>query len=230
MHFLKIAIPLTALSLAACSSVQQSATGKQRILFFGDSITQLGIKPNGYITLVKDSLGHRADADRFEVIGAGISGNRVPDLQARIDRDVIARKPTLVVIYIGINDVWHWALFNKGTPKDLFLSGLKELIGKINSAGARVILCTPSVVGEKHDGSNPLDKQLDEYAALSRKVASETGTQLLDLRVDFVRALKQMNSANLEKGILTTDGVHLNDDGNKFVASEMLQAINRSLP
>lgn len=225
MHLWKFASLITVCSIAACSSIQHSTSGKTRIVFFGDSITEAGVKPNGYVTLVRDSLRNRADADRFEVIGAGVSGNRVPDLQARIDRDVIERKPTLVVIYIGINDVWHWALFNKGTPKDQFRSGLVDLIRKINSVGAKVILCTPSVVGEKHNGGNPLDAQLDAYAAISRSVAAETGAQLLDLRRDFAEKLTVANANGIEKGVLTTDGVHLNDAGNRFVASEMISAI-----
>ncbi len=225
MSLLKCAALLAACSLAACSSVHQATLGNQRIVFFGDSITEAGVKSTGYITLVSDSLHHRSDTGRFEVIGAGISGNRVPDLQARVDRDVIARKPTLVIIYIGINDVWHWALLNKGTPKDQFRSGLLELIGKIQTAGAAVILCTPSVIGEKHAGSNPLDGQLDAYAAITRSVAAETGARLLDLRKDFVERLAATNTSNIEKGFLTTDGVHLNDAGNHFVASEMLEAI-----
>jgi len=225
MHILRFALLFVACCIAACSSVHESATGKIRMVFFGDSITEVGVKPNGYVTLVRDSLRNRSDADRYEVIGAGISGNRVPDLLARLDRDVIERKPTLVVIYIGINDVWHWALFNKGTPKDQFQSGLLTLIREINSAGGKVILCTPSVVGEKRNGSNPLDAQLDAYAAISRSVAAETGTRLLDLRKDFIEKLAESNTNNFEKGVLTTDGVHLNDAGNRFVASEMLRAI-----
>ena len=225
MHILKFAALLTACCIAACSSVHETTKGKNRIVFFGDSITEVGVKPNGYVTLVRDSLRNRSDADRYEVIGAGVSGNRVPDLLARLDRDVIERKPTLVVIYIGINDVWHWALFNKGTTKDQFRSGLIDLIRKIQAAGAKVILCTPSVVGEKNDGSNPLDAQLDAYAAISRSVAAETGAQLLDLRKDFIDKLAATNTNNIEKGVLTIDGVHLNDAGNRFVASEMLRAI-----
>ena len=37
-----------------------------------------------------------------------------------------------------------------------------------------MVLCTPSVIGEKTDGSNPLDKMLDEYCEISRAVAAET--------------------------------------------------------
>ena len=42
-----------------------------------------------------------------EMINAGISGHKVPDLQGRLDRDVLSKEPTVVFIYIGINDVWH---------------------------------------------------------------------------------------------------------------------------
>ena len=79
----------------------------ERIVFLGDSITQAGAGEGGYVTLVKEALARQYPDLGIEVIGAGISGNRVPDLEARLDRDVIQKKPTLVVIYIGINDVWH---------------------------------------------------------------------------------------------------------------------------
>ena len=123
------------------------------------------------------------------MIGAGISGNKVPDLQKRLEKDVLAKKPTLVVIYIGINDVWHGENDPaKGTPKDKFEAGLKEIIGKIQDAGARVVLCTPTVIGEKKAGTNKLDAKLDEYAEVSRKVAKDTGVQLCDLRKAFQRS------------------------------------------
>ena len=124
-----------------------------RIVFFGDSITLLGVKPNGYITLIKDSLSKKFPS--IEIIGAGIGGNKVPDLQARIDADVIAKNPTIVVIYIGINDVWHFITPGQvGTPKDKYEAGLEEIIGKIQKTRARVILCTPTVALPKKQRLN----------------------------------------------------------------------------
>src|SRR5207302_3527654 len=140
----------------------------------GDSITQGGVAPKGYVTLIKNALGEKHKDLGIEVIGAGVSGNKVPDLQARVQKDVIDKKPTLVVIYIGINDVWHGETDPaKGTSKEKYEAGLKEIIGKIKKAGARVVLCTPSVIGEKKGGGNKLDEKLDAYAAISRKVAKE---------------------------------------------------------
>jgi isoamyl acetate esterase len=198
-----------------------------RIVFLGDSITQGGVGPKGYVTVVKNALKERhADLD-IEVIGAGISGNKVPDLQKRVEKDVIAKKPTLVVIYIGINDVWHGEQNPpKGTSPEKFEAGLKEVIGKIQAAGARVVLCTPSVIGEKKDGGNKLDKQLDEFSEISRKVAADTKSQLCDLRKAFADHLKENNEDDKDKGILTGDRVHLNEAGNKFVAEQILKVID----
>jgi lysophospholipase L1-like esterase len=198
----------------------------ERIVFLGDSITQGGVGANGYVTLIKKALQKKHPELGITIIGAGISGNKVPDLQRRVDRDVIAKKPTLVFIYIGINDVWHGENDPKrGTSKEKFEAGLKEVIGKITKAGGRVILCTPSVIGEKNDGSNKNDKKLEEYAAISRRVAKELKIPLCDLRKAFLNYLKKNNPKNASSKILTTDGVHLNPEGNKFVAGVMLQML-----
>ena len=194
-----------------------------RIVFLGDSITQGGGGPKGYVTLIKNALAEKHPDLGIEVINAGISGNKVPDLQRRLQRDVLDKKPTVVVIYIGINDVWHGERDPaRGTPKDRYEAGLKEIIDKTKAAGARVVLCTPSVIGEKPDGSNPLDAKLDEYADISRKVAKELKLPVCDLRKAFLAYLKENNATNRRTGVLTTDGVHLTAAGNKFVAETIL--------
>jgi lysophospholipase L1-like esterase len=201
-------------------------TKKQKVVFFGDSITQAGVDPGGYIDVLNKELAKKGKKEGYELIGAGISGNKVPDLQRRLEKDVLSRKPDLVFVYIGINDVWHFthpSTNGQGTPVDLYEKGLTEVVKTIKASGAKVVICTPSVIGEKHDGSNAQDKMLDEYAAVSRKVAKATKSQLCDLRKAFVSHLKKANSANTDKNILTTDGVHLNEKGNAFVASEMMK-------
>jgi hypothetical protein len=128
------------------------------------------------------------------------------------------------VVYIGINDVWH-SQRGQGTPKEAFDKGLRSLVDRIRAGGARVILCTPSVIGEKPTGGNPLDAMLDEYAAVTRGVAADLKTGLLDLRKAFIDHLAAANAAQADKGTLTTDGVHLNAAGNRFVADRMLEAL-----
>jgi lysophospholipase L1-like esterase len=224
-----VAALIVGLPLAGLGADSASVSLKKgdRIVFLGDSITAGGVRPKGYVTLIKNALNEKHKDLDIQIIGAGISGNKVPDLQRRVDRDVIAKKPTLVFIYIGINDVWHGERDpRRGTPKDKFEAGLKEVIAKIQKAGANVILCTPTVIGEKNDGSNRNDSKLDEYADVSRRVAREMKIPLCDLRKAFIAYLKEHNSKNQEKGILTTDRVHLNDAGNKLVAETMLKMLS----
>src|SRR6478672_1646242 len=93
---------------------------KQRILFFGDSITEAGVKPNGFISLLNGMLQQKGQADKYELLGAGIGGNKVYDLYLRMEDDVLAKNPDVVVIWVGVNDVWHKRTFGTGTDPDKF--------------------------------------------------------------------------------------------------------------
>lgn len=200
----------------------------ERIIFLGDSITQGGVGPKGYVTVIKNALAASHPDLGIEIIGAGISGNKVPNLQARVDKDVVAKKPTIVVIYIGINDVWHGEKDPaRGTTPEKFAAGLEEVIGKCTAAGARVVLCTPTVIGEKKAGANNLDAKLDQYADISRGVAKKLNLQLCDLRKAFVDHLAANNPENKESKVLTTDRVHLNEAGNKLVADTILPYLGK---
>jgi lysophospholipase L1-like esterase len=247
MMSVRVFLPLSALFLAipfvigphSCVFAQSegiaSLTGKQSplsekevIAFFGDSITQAGARPGGYCKLIGDAIAKEKPELGVEIVYAGISGNKVPDLEKRLERDLLSKSPSVVFIYIGINDVWHSTRGN-GTPTVQFDTGLRRLIKKISDSGAKVVVCTPSVIGEKKEGANSLDEMLDEYSEISRRVASETGVTLCDLRKLFVDHLKENNPENKHSGILTRDGVHLNIDGNRFVAALASEAIANAL-
>ncbi len=230
---MKILVCLFAVCAISTSliSAEESLKKNDRIVFLGDSITAAGVRPTGYITLASKQIELAYPNLDVELIGAGKGGHKVPDCQARLQTDVLDHKPTIVFIYIGINDVWHWthpkvvARGKKGTTPETFENGLRDMIEKINGAGARVILCTPTVIGEKPDGTNPEDARLDQYADISRRVATETKSQLLDLRKVFISNLKQNNTENLTQGILTSDSVHMNDAGNKLISQLVLEAL-----
>jgi len=121
-----------------------------------------------------------------------------------------------------------WRKFEELDSPEDFESGLRDMIQKINDIGARVILCTPTVIGEKPDGTNPDDERLDQYADISRKVATETSSQLLDLRKGFITYLKEHNPKNASEGILTSDSVHMNPAGNQLLSKLVLEALQAS--
>lgn len=216
-------LAIGALILAGCS--RSLLKEGDRIIFLGDSITAQGNDPGGYVSIVRDTLTARHPELGLEIIGAGISGNKVPDLQARLQRDVMDRNPTMVFIYIGINDVWHSLKPIGGTPLEGYEAGLKEIIARLQEAGAQVFLCTPTVIGERHDGTNALDPLLEDYAAISRRVATEMGATLVDLRQAFITYLQDHNQANDESGVLTYDSVHLSSAGNRLIAEEVLKVL-----
>jgi lysophospholipase L1-like esterase/poly(3-hydroxybutyrate) depolymerase len=214
------------IQVATAKLLAQSLRPDERIAFLGDSITQAGNSSGGFVDLLRTVL--RDARPDVQVIPAGISGHKVPDLLKRFEADVINKQATLVYIYIGINDVWH-SKSGKGTPPDVFEKGLRALITRLKSAGVTVVLTTPSVIGEKAQGSNGLDAMLEEYAAISRQVATETGATLCDLSQAFHQHLLLFNPKGLEHSVLTQDGVHLNSDGNHFVAIQAARSLRRAV-
>jgi isoamyl acetate esterase len=201
---------------------------KKKVVFFGDSITEAGVKPGGYILKVADLAARENKSAQYDFIGSGIGGNKVYDLYLRLEDDVLSKNPDVVVIYIGVNDVWHKQSHGTGTDYDKFEKFYNALIKKIQAKGAKVILATPAVVGERTDFSNELDGDLNRYSSLIRSIAQSHKLPLVDLRKAFLDYNKTNNTENKESGILTSDRVHLNDKGNELVATEMWKAI-RSL-
>src|SRR5882724_939942 len=190
----------------------------KRIVFFGDSITEAGAKPGGYIIKLQDGLAKKGMAEQYELIGAGIGGNKVYDLYLRMDDDVLAKNPDIVVIWIGVNDVWHKQSFGTGTDADKFEKFYNAIIKKLQAKNIKVILCTPAAIGERTDFTNQLDGDLNKYSQIIRNIAIANNCDLVDLRKFFLEYNLKNNPQNKESGILTQDRVHLNEEGNQLVA------------
>lgn len=200
-------------------------TKARRIIFFGDSITEMGVQEGGYIQQIKELAKQHQLEKQVELIGKGIGGNKVYDLYLRLEDDVLALSPDVVFVYVGINDVWHKQGAGTGTDIDKFEKFYQALIRKMKEKNIQVVLCTPSVIGERHDNTNAQDSELNEYSAVIRKLAASNNLVLVDLRSCFLTYLKTNNTLNLEKQILTTDRVHLNALGNALVAEQMWKVI-----
>ena len=198
---------------------------KNKVIFFGDSITEAGTKPGGYIDRIGSMCRLENKPGEFEFIGAGISGNKVYDLYLRLDIDVLARNPDVVVIYIGVNDVWHKVSSGTGTDADKFEIFYSAILKKVKEKNIKTVLCTPAVIGEKTDFSNQQDGDMNKYSNIIRRIALKNNLPLVDLRKAFLNYNMKTNTDNKESGILTNDGVHLNAKGNQLVAEEMWKVI-----
>ena len=214
-------------------SITENATSKKGdTLNFANGSMQVA-KYTGFITQLKESVG-----EDIELIGRGIGGDKVSNLLERYKEDVLSLNPDIVFIYIGINDVWHKYDFGTGTDIIFYENGLRKIIGDLKNNGARVILCTPTVIGENKGEFTLVNKfkdietmeimngDLDAYSDVIRKLSFELDTDLIDLREVFMNYISENNLNNEPAGITTSDGVHLNDQGNKLIADEMLRFIN----
>lgn len=206
--------------------------------FFGDSLTWQG----GFVDrLAADwaaaaaAAGQPADAIRF--IKRGINGGKSTDLLSGCKELYGCTQPPLaecvaqdgsrvVVILIGINDVWHG---EKGNAPDVYEATLRTLVLLAQRAGAAVVVATPPLIGERARGANEFDAALDEYAAIALRVATELGAVGLPLRERAFALLAARNRADAREGILTYDGVHLSELGNEWLAEEMAGAIADAL-
>jgi len=198
---------------------------KKKVVFFGDSITEAGVNKGGYIDVLQNMIAAKVAADKFELNGAGISGNKIYDLYLRIEKDVLEKKPDVVVIWVGVNDVWHKSSHNTGTDFDKFGKFYDAVVKKIQATGAKVIIVTPAAIGEKNDYSNAQDGDLNAYSSWMRNYAKTNGHGLVDLRTIFHEYSLAHNPENKDRDILTNDGVHLNEKGNALVAEEMWKAL-----
>jgi isoamyl acetate esterase len=212
---------LLALSMIAFMPQQK----KQRIIFFGDSITQAGVNPGGYIMRIDSMCTKEGQKENYEFIGAGIGGNKIYDLYLRMEEDVLAKNPDVVFIYVGVNDVWHKSMFGTGTDPDKFEKFYQAVIKKLKDKNIKVVLCTPAAIGEKTDFSNSQDGDLNAYSGIIRGLAKNNNLPLVDLRKLFLEYNVKNNPDNKAKGILTGDGVHLNEKGNQLVADAMWKVI-----
>jgi lysophospholipase L1-like esterase len=201
---------------------------KTRVIFFGDSITQAGVNAGGYIKRIDSMCTIEGMADSYEFIGAGIGGNKVYDLYLRMENDVLAKEPDMVIIYIGVNDVWHKTSSGTGTDADKFERFYQAIIDKLKAKNIKIILCTPAAIGEKTDFSNPQDGDMNEYSNIIRRIAKKNELALVDLRKAFLDYNLKNNPDNKDRGILTTDRVHLNAKGNLLVAEEMWKVIKQA--
>ncbi len=198
---------------------------KKLIIFFGDSITEAAVNPGGYIIKLDSILTVKGKHELYDLMGSGISGNKVYDLYVRMEDDVLRKEPDVVVIYIGVNDIWHKRTSGTGTDADKFENIYQAIIKKLKAKNIQVVLCTPAAIGEKTDFSNAQDGDLNEYSKIIRNLAQKNNLALVDLRKSFLEYGHKHNPENKFSGILTTDGVHLNAGGNRLVAEEMWKII-----
>ena len=172
------------------------------VVAFGDSITAWA----GWVAMMHGELG-------TEVINAGVGGDRTTHALKRIEKDVIAKNPDLVIVNFGMNDQATTGGKNL-TPIAEYEKNYRKIIEKIQATGSDIILvavhdvCTAKYGGgsPKYDGVDKDGKtNVDKYNEVVRKLASEYKLGFLDINT---LAQDQLNT-------IISDGIHLSDAGQK---------------
>jgi lysophospholipase L1-like esterase len=204
------------------------------VLFQGDSITDAGrdrkteAEPNhggalgrGYPAILAGGLllDHRELGLR--ILNRGISGNKVPDLDRRLQADALDLKPAVLSILIGVNDIWHKINGKyEGTPES-YRDGFTALLKRTREAlpQVKLVICEPFVLrcGAINDKWFP---EFDQRRAFAREVANQAGA----IWVPFQEAFDDAVAAGTTPSFWAADGVHPTVAGHALMAATWRRA------
>ena len=196
----------------------------EQIVAIGDSITAGG----GYLRNIDAVFAAQyPNLNLPRIINVGIGGQKAEDLLKRFQKDVVDKKPALVTLSIGINDVWH----RLAKPHDeailtAYTENVSKMVDMAQTAGIKVVLLTPTIIQE-----NPAEEgnqRLKLYVAAMKKIAAEKKCTVVDLYEMFMRELAKKPPAENGKW-LTSDGVHMNPRGDALMSLGVLQALGLPL-
>lgn len=203
------------------------------ILFQGDSITDCGrdrtvagpnaagALGNGYPLLIASRLLAERAEGGYRFYDRGVSGNRVPDCDARWQADTLALAPDVLSLLIGVNDYWHTLNGSyKGTADD-YEHQLTALLARTRAAlpSVRLVIVEPFVLrtGAVTDQWFPA---FDERRKAARRVADAAAATFLATQDLFDRLSRQAPPA-----YWSADGVHPTAAGHGAIADMWMEAV-----
>lgn len=193
----------------------EAAVQPVRVVAFGDSITGVYYHTGcrrAWCAMLGEALKKVYPKADIQMINAGISGNTSGAGLARIDRDVIARKPHLVVVMFGMNDC-------AGNSLDEFRRNSVAIVNRCRAAGAEVVLCTPNNVYP--NDRRPIAK-LAQYAQVTRDIAAEMSVPLVDCYKAYEDVQKRNNT---DWCLLMSETIHPSMNGHRLFAEEIAGTI-----
>ena len=215
------AIAASMLAIAASAAEPVMVKEGDKIAFLGDSITQFGNRPAGYVNLVMKGL-EVAGVTNAVKIPAGVYGHKSDNMRGRLQKDVLDKHPQWMTLSCGVNDVWHGA---RGVPLDAYKANISNILDRCAEAGVKVVVLTATMIGE--DPNNGYNRKLAAYNGFLREEAATRDLPLADLYADM-RSLLKTYPPEATGNKLTVDGVHMAWDGDRMMARGILLALGVS--
>ncbi len=191
-----------------------------RIVAFGSSSTAgagASFPWRAYPARLEANLQRRLPNAGITVVNRGVGGEDADNMLRRIERDIIAEAPQLVVWQVGAN-----AALRRMDPA-AFQSFLLDGLGRMRRAGIDVVLMdnqrAPRI--DARPGHEAYNAMLAEAAAAMSGVELFSRTALMD----------GWSAAGLpNEAVLVSDGLHHNDRGYACVAEALARALLDGLP
>jgi lysophospholipase L1-like esterase len=209
-----------------------------RILFQGDSITDGGRGRNGdlnhalghsYAYLIAARSGASFPERNLVFFNRGISGNKIPQLAERWQKDALDLKPTVVSILIGVNDIWHPLNEGKPVSPEEFEAGYDKLLADTVAAlpNVKLVLGEPFILPGRatRERWEIWQEHLKEFQAIVEKLGAKYHATVVHYQKAFDAATKR---ADAEYWIW--DGVHPTAAGHQLMADEWVRAVNAAGP
>jgi lysophospholipase L1-like esterase len=159
----------------------------------------------------------------------GVSGNKIPQLAERWQKDTLDLKPTVVSILIGVNDIWHPLNDGKEVSAEDFETGYDKLLADTVAAlpNAKLVLGEPFILpGKATSGKWEMwQGHLKKFQAIVEKLGAKYHAPVVHYQTMFDAAVKR---APAEYWIW--DGVHPTYAGNQLMADEWVRTINATWP
>ena len=196
-----------------------------KILFQGDSITdasRVRTDPEsagcGYAQMVKGDLGLEKPGE-YEFVNRGVAGERVVQIYARVELDVILVKPDVMSILVGVNDVWSEAeKFYK--VYDLLIDEIKTGLPDVKIMIMEPFIL-PGTVPEKH-GWDFYRGEVEIRAQKAKMIAEKYNLPFIPLQADF-----DALAAKTKPTDWTADGVHPTAMGHAFIRNKWIEAFKK---
>lgn len=199
------------------------------MVFLGDSITEQRM----YTRYVMDYFALRyPDADiRFR--NAGWSGEKADGGLRRLERDVLAAKPTVVSVCYGMND-GDYGPFQEALYTN-YIANLGGIVTRLKAAGVRVVLLTPGCVDPDQifrwrlfDGRE-YNLTLARYAAGVRELAVREGVPVCDLHA-LMLDIQTRAKKDDPKFTMIPDKIHPDAGGSAVIAYGLLKLLGGEAP
>jgi lysophospholipase L1-like esterase len=230
-----LAAVVCAAALSACRpatrpTLPSGGAPDARIVFVGDSLVHRSARDHGLLDRIREDLVRSHPSRTFEVVEAGVNGDRIADIRARLERDVLDQRPHAVVLYwdSDVSDVDERKMTRDevGKVRAAYEADLRVVIHRLVASGAHVVMSGPTLIGERPRRRNEKDGQLDAYRGINRRVASSLKIEYIDTRQAFFAGRPAGAPLDVDHGLLTEDGEHLNDLGAVVVQSLFVRAID----